>query len=223
MNPNYLYQKTFEARELEAFRQQRITARKAAQAEWNDAIAAEQKRLAPPKKGRKKQPEVKLPDEFLDNLRAELFAKHKIEWFDEELKRLEDERTTKLNELADAVILGKHTEMVKLDSSNTSSFRSQGYGMHKYAKGVLIPMQEKLNALGYTTEIRFKLWFKGEGRWNCGDTGDYELWANCLPWMYDAIERRTTYQEVLLSRKKFGVNNLVYNPFLSEAAALAQF
>ena len=75
----------------------------------------------------------------------------------------------------------------------------------------------------YWSRSRRKLWFKGEGRWNTGDTGDYELWANCLPWMYDAIERLTTYQEVLVSRRKFGVNNLVYNPFLSEAAALAQF
>ena len=184
--------------------------------EWKTRIEAERKARTP--KRRKKL--VELPEEWYTALRQELFVKHKIEELDAKQKQLRDTRDEKLSTLCKGVEFEPTSDIQKLDSSSTSTYRSQGYGMHKYAEGALKPMKDALDRKGFTTEIRWKLLFKSDNsKWSTGDTGDYELWANCPPWMYDALERVTTMQDWLDTYKKdAGLNPLVYNPFLPLSA-----
>ena len=127
---------------------------------------------------------------------------------------MRDEREAVLTELVPQVeFIGDPLWWWKVKTSSTSTYRSQGYGMHGYAKGALNPMRDWLKQLGFATSVRWKLHFKGEGPYNCGDGGDYQLWANCPEWMADVAERTLTWETA--SKAMYPLNPKVYNPFLS--------
>lgn len=207
------YQDAFLGAEYEACLKQRYERRQAAQAEWVERHLAERVRLHT--KDKKEEKAAVLSNEFITALRVEIVTKYRIDELDAEVERLTKERDDKLNTLAETVDFLPQEAICKVDSCSTNTYRSQGYGMHTYAKGFILPMEDKLKKMGFEAEIRFAKLEDGErGMYNCGDYGDYELWANCPPWMYDAATRVATMQESLDYWKAHYVDALVYNPFL---------
>jgi hypothetical protein len=63
-----------------------------------------------------------------------------------------------------------------------------------YAKGELAPYEDALKSRGFVTNVSPKQ-----------DEGDYILWGNCLPWMFDALARQVTLPDAL---KSFETRNL---------------
>lgn len=207
------YKTLFEAADLKELKRQYSEFVKTAEQEWRGRIAAEKKRRQP----KRKNPDP-LDDAFLEALRIELHAKHDPEPWKAKIKAMEEARDNRLDELAEQIEPVKLEAMHRLKTSNTSMYRSQGYGMGKYTRGVLLPYSEKLKELGYDECIRFVQaeWYKPGGMFDCGPCGDYELWANCEPWMFDVIERTLRLDFSLKVLKQNCINPLVYNPFLPD-------
>lgn len=207
---NERYAEAYEAVEFNRFLDERRERRRDAQAEFSERIEAEQKKRQP----RRRVNFDPLSDEWIAALRDELLVKYNCEDDDATAKRMREGREVLLEGLAPHVeFIGEPLRWWKVDSSSTSTYRSQGYGMHGYAKAALKPMREWLRHLGLVAEIRWRMRFKGTGPYNCGDGGDYELWANCPEWMADAAKRQLTFD---FASKAMGrtVNPQVFNPFL---------
>ena len=169
--------------------------RRQANLDWDARIASERKK-------RKLKKKDELPQEFIEDLRHELYAKYKIPHWEERVDQAQKEREAKLTELAEQVDFHEDpTAMYAVKTSSTRSYSSQGYGASRYAKGVLIPLKEKLESLGISTHItRVK--------------ETYILWAACPEWVADAADRLITIKEWLAANERAGCNSRVYNPFL---------
>jgi len=209
---NRQYQQCFEGPALETFRQLRKEHRELAQLEFTLRQDAEQ---------RKRQPKAKksfkpLPAEWIDTLRDELLVKYNIAEDDKHLRTLEQEREENLERLAPDVVFDSDPfNWYRNATSHTGTYRSQGYGMHSYAKAALKPMLVWLKELGFVAEIRWKVQLSScKGRYDCGDIGQYELWSNAPDWQFDAAQRRLTFET---ASKAMGrtVNPQVFNPFLT--------
>ena len=91
-----------------------------------------------------------------------------------ELEAEEDRKDDLLNTLAPKVELKPHGTMYLVGQVSVDVPRPPTVEAVDY----LTPLQKMLEAHGFKTHMRL--------------TGDqYELWANCPPWMLDAIDRRT--------------------------------
>jgi len=126
----------------------------------------------------------------LDMKRAELMQEIDYDGLCSAVLAKRDERETMLAKLAPSVVFAPISyawNVVK--TSWTSTYGSQGYGMHSYTRAALLPLEKKLQELGFKTHVRFELWHKASGRWSCGDGGVYRLWANATDWQADAANR----------------------------------
>lgn len=195
-NANELYREAFEGAALDAALVERRENRIAAQAEWSERCEAEQKRRQP--RARKKfKP---LDEEWLAELRRELFAKYDVDAVENRCTELRDEREKRLAELAPQVEIGPAGDAaVRVKTSSTSTYRSQTQP-HHYAKAALKPLEAVLTAHGVPCHIRLVGY-------------DYELWAECPAWMADAAERTLTWETI---SKAIGrtTNPKVLFPFL---------
>ena len=107
----------------------------------------------------------------------------------------------------------------RLKASSSYTYASQGYGACTYARGALLPWKDHLERLGFETHIRTVNARRGTGRFAV-DHADFELWANCKPWMFDAACRLLSLAEGVASLKSRAINPLVYNPFLPDSCRL---
>jgi hypothetical protein len=192
MTINEQYKRAYEAVEYNKFLDKSRARRKAAQNEFSERIAAEQKRRQP----RRRKNFDPLPDNWVDALRDELLVKCGYE-LDERVKdKMRTERDETLERLAPQVTFFGDFAWWIVSYSSTSSYSSQGYGMHSYAKAAVKPLAAMLDSLGIITSIRWKMLYKGTGRFSCGDGGDYQLWANCPEWMADAAKHLITFETI---------------------------
>jgi len=90
----------------------------------------------------------------------------------DELEAEEDRQDQLLNTLAPKVELKPHDTMYRVGQVSADVPRPP----YLEAVAYLTPIQEMLEERGFETYIRFA-------------GGRYELWANCPPWMVDAIDR----------------------------------
>jgi len=109
--------------------------------------------------------------------------------------------------------------MQVLETSSSYTYGSQGYGAMKYAKGFLEPLLDMLVAHGFDAHIRQTNYGRGKGMFAI-DHCDYELWANCPKWMFDAAHRCLSLADAVASMKRRCINPLVYNPFLPDSCRL---
>lgn len=175
---------------------------------------AEKKRLK-----RRKPLSIIKDGALLKALKEELLAKHKpaVDAAEQAWKDAKKRRADTLLELAGSVTFTPTGPMVELRSSWTSSYETQGYGKHSYAKGALAAMEAALKARGFSTEIRYEQTHDGgRGMFSTGAGGEYTLCANCPEWMFDALSCVVTLEDVIAAQKAAGVNPLVYNPFLPD-------
>lgn len=214
MNTNAQYESCFRNLEPSELRLERNHLREIAEKEWSERIATEKRRRQP----RRKNP-VPLDTQFVQSLRTQLLEKYsRVTELDNLIQEYKENREKQLNELAKNVQFIPQQEMVLLQTSSDSSYSTQGYGARAYARGVLEPMAEKLKSLGFTVEIRYKtVWTNPNGQHSCfREGGDFQLWANCPDWMYDALKRVISLQEIVATLKKSRLNPLVYYPFLPQ-------
>lgn len=183
--------------------------RRAALAEFGAAIDAEKRRRQP---NRKLENCDMLEDEFVEPLASSIRSRYRIAELIEEKKRFDAERRAELERLCRDVLPVPDAGWYCLRVASTSTYSSQGYGAGTYAKASLFPLQKRLDALQFRTEI--KETFAG--------VAQYELWANCPLWMADAIDRTITWRDAL---KAYGrtINPAVYNPFMSPDELDAHF
>lgn len=179
---------------------------------WAARMVAEAKRRKP----RGKNPQW--PDQndpFTVALRTELLATYRVEELRSERRRLDESRQSELATLARAVVFAPGGGMTVVQRSYTATYRTQGYGMHKYARTASEPLKARLESFGISAEIKFELHAKASGQFSCGDDGVYELWADCPAWMADAAERTMTLGEEFDALTAAGTNYRVYNPLIS--------
>lgn len=110
-----------------------------------------------------------------------------------------------LDRLALDVDLTPAPDMCEVHRSDTSNYRSQGYGMYTYAEGEAKMKAAMLREAGFTTEITTETTAWG---------ATYHVLANALPWQFDAVKRRQTVDDFKRRARAAGVNARVYNPFL---------
>ncbi|MHC4297974.1 MAG: hypothetical protein ACYS7Y_11775 [Planctomycetota bacterium] len=190
-----------------------------AQERFNEAIKAEQKRRQPRARTRFKD----LPPEVYAKIREEALNSPLVREVHRLKAELEREKETKeklLRQMAPQVAMVPDTDAWHHVASRSSgSFSSQGYGAMKYAKGDLEVMQDMLRSRGFDSYIRMRNYRKGTGIFAI-DHCDYELWANCPKWMYDAATRTYPMSAAVESMKARCLNPFVYNPFLPEECRL---
>jgi hypothetical protein len=92
----------------------------------------------------------------------------------DELEAEEDRQDKLLNKLAPRVELKPHETMYQVGQVSVDAPRPPNTDSMAY----LSPIKEMLEGHGFETYIRL------------GFGNQYELWANCPPWMVDAIDRR---------------------------------
>lgn len=123
----------------------------------------------------------------------------------------------KLNALAPLINPVPLTAMNRIKVSDTSTYRSQGYGQNSYARGALKPAERVLSEAGFLVEVRTVMWKDVLPSAELNDVYAYELWANTERYVLDALRRASTQSVVELAAEhwKNGQNPAVYNPFLS--------
>lgn len=197
MNPNELYQTIFND-DRQELRDIRSRFMREANDMFKSRYVAEQKRRQP----RRKNPDP-LDDEFTNQLRARLLEEWAIINELDALIQAFDAQKNSLDYLASQVVVEPSQAYHRLKSSFVSTYRSQGYGEHRYAKNALCPLAESLELAGFETHISYVESWDG-----------YCLWANCEPWVADAISRRTKFQDTLDSLVRNGLNPKVIYPML---------
>lgn len=176
---------------------------------------AERRRLK-----RKKPLSILKDGAFLKALKEELLAKHRpaVDAAEQAWKDAKERRKDALLELAGSVTFAPSGPMVELRSAWTSSYETQGYGKHSYARGSLAAMEVALKMRGFSVAINYEQTYDGgRGPFSTGPGGEYKLCANCPEWMFDALSCVVTLKEVVAAQKAAGVNPLVYNPFLPDS------
>ncbi len=208
-----LYKATF-ARDFTAEYQSLRRLRELAQEEFKGRLLAEQKRRQPRARVRFKD----LPGDVLIQIRDEMKQSpiyKKIERLTKEVGDDQDRRWKLLEKLAPHVKMDPDACWHRLRTSHSGTYGSQGYGAMKYAEGILVPLVDMLERRGFECHIRQINYQRGTGMFAI-DHADYELWANCQPWMFDAAHRCLSLSDSVESLKRRGINPLVYNPFLPE-------
>lgn len=212
MTTNDQYREAFEAVDYHRFAKEVWDRRTAVENEYRELCVAEQKRRQP----KKKKNFADLPEEWYEPLRQELLLKCRYAEDEATIKKMKEDRQKLLAELADSVeLIGDPLNWWKVETSCTSTYSTQTCP-GKYAKAIIQPLHDYLNSKGLIAEIRWSLWFTAQGRYSTGDTGEYQVWANCPLWMADAAERQITWEFMSRSMGRT-VNLKVYNPFMSDA------
>jgi hypothetical protein len=214
---NVLYKSVFEQNfndEHESLRAMRNTL----QGRYDDMRLAEQKRRQP----RKRKHFDPLPEDvqqaMIDEVKSSDMWKQ-MEALEVQLEVEKCNRETLLNKTAERVEMIPDDAMHRLKVSMSYSYGSQGYGAMKYARGALEPYFDMLARHGFEVHIRQANYHRETGAFAV-DHCDYELWANCALWMFDAAQRCLTLGDAIDSMKRRCVNPLVYNPFLPDWARL---
>lgn len=188
--------------------------RQQCQAQYEAELLAEQKRRQP--KARKRF--ARLPDDVEQAIYEKIKASElyrEVLRLEAEIEREEAYRDVLLNTAAERVVFKPVDCMHRLQVSYSTGWATQGYGACTYAKGSLEPYADRLRRLGFTVHIRETNYQPARGLCGCPHA-DYELWANCPPWMYDAAKRTLTLGDAIKSMKSRQINPLVYNPFLPD-------
>jgi hypothetical protein len=102
---------------------------------------------------------------------------------------------------------------------SSSSYRSQGFGTHKYARAAAEDIADKVRSYGLKAEIREKL--LSEGRDISGwpyKVIDYEVWAGTTETGVELLKNKPdkqTMAEWVRACDKRGVNCRVFSPFMT--------
>lgn len=218
MNANVQYKRLF-LRNFRGLRDHLRDLRITGDAEFRTRIDEARRALLPPKSRRKTLPE--LPENQREAIYIERLAKY-VQPYEElhaVLKQIEEIVDIRLNALAEHVTPVLEACWYRVKACSTSTYSTQGMGAASYAKATLLPLEAKLKLLGAETHIHYReRKFDKSGcppyaGYRSDSIGDYELWANCPPWMADAFNRTITLSE---ASRAWGrtVNPLVFNPFL---------
>jgi hypothetical protein len=208
-----LYQKVYALNWDDEYKSLRAL-RKEANDLYKDALRAEQKKRQPRARVHFKP----LPDEVVGEIRDSILEGplvREINRLEAELKAEQARRKTLLAMMADGIEPKHDNCMHRVSTSSSYTYNSQGYGAMGYAKGELEPWLDMLEAMGFDCHIREVNYKPPQGMFGCG-SADYELWANCPEWMFDALSRGLSLDTAIDSMKRRGRNPLVYNPFLGE-------
>jgi len=172
-----------------------------AQDALDEAFLAEQKRRQPRAKKRFKPLPEDVHNEIYEKHREPFMALYKqFELYKELLNEQLDKLAHTVLFIRDPCVMNR----VKVSCSST--FSSQGYGAHTYAKGALLPLKATLDKLGFTTHIRAVVITRGRTA-IIGDpyvVTDYELWADAPHWMVCAAKYKQTITEAanLLAKER---------------------
>lgn len=202
---------TDEYKSLQAMRSQ-------LQAEYDAALLAEKKKRQPRARTNFKP----LPEDVargILNCFQGSEAYKEILRLEAEIDHEKENRERILAAAAEYVVFEPAQCMHRVKTSSSYSYSSQGYGAMRYAKGALEPYADHLRGLAFDVHIREVNYRPAQGPWGCS-SADYELWANCEPWMFDAAARTLTMGAAVASMKARSINPLVYNPFLGDWARL---
>ncbi len=201
-------------RNLDAERKSLSVISKQLQADYEAALLAEKKKRQPRARVNFKPLPEDVAQEILARFKASAMYQEFIR-LDQEIDREKENRETLLNAAAKDVVFEPVECMHRLRVSYSASYSSQGYGDCTYAKGALEPYADHLRGLGFEVYIRETNYRPAEGQWGCA-SADYELWANCEPWMFDAACRTLTVGAAVDSMKARLLNPLVYDPILPD-------
>ena len=189
------------------------------QSQFDEMQRAEQRRRQPRKKKNFDPLPVEVQEEMVKEIKSSAMWAE-VERLEAEIKREKKDREKLLETFAPHVEMKPDKgRMCRLKTSSSCTYASQGYGAMKYAKGILEPLLDMLVAHGFEAYIRQTNYHRGTGRFAV-DHCDYELWANCPPWMFDAACRQLSLADAVASMKRRCINPLVYNPFLPESCRL---
>jgi len=184
MNANQQYEKAYLGEEVKQLRKTYSDVCRVALETWDSQLLAERKKRQP----RRRKNFDPLPTEWLATLRQSLFERHKIPERQEEIKVKGEEAEQLMEKLAsDVRFVGDDNQWWVVYSCSTSTYGSQTQP-HFYAKSACKPLEAQLHSLGLTAEIHYQQHYKYGG--------DYQLWANCPPWMADAAKRQLTWDTV---------------------------
>jgi len=192
--------------------------REQAQAQYDERVYAGQK---------KRQPQARtifnpLPEEVATEIRNDILNSplgQEILQLDAELGNLQIRRENLLDVLAPEVEFKPDGCMHRLKIASSHTYSSQGYGAKKYARGELLPLVDRLEVLGFTAHVRTVNERHSASLFSV-DHADFELWADCEPWMFDAMVRTLSLTDAVASMKQRALNPLVYNPFLPGSCRL---
>jgi len=188
------------------------------QEDFAGLLLAEQKRRQPRARVRFKDLPVCVMAQIRDEVKQSPVYKE-IERLTTVLAAEEIRHGKLLQRMAPHVEMRPDTCWHLLKTSHSDSYRSQGYGALMYGRGVLEPLLDMLERLGFDTHIRQVNFQRGTGMFAI-DHANYELWANCPPWMFDAAYRCLSLYDAVASMKRRCINPLVYNPFLPDECRL---
>ena len=189
------YAKVYTAKQsLEA---KRLQGRPIAQAAYMAELEAEYKRLYP----RRKSVDVsKLSPEVWQPIQDRHVAEHNARENANKAKIILVE--TWLNAHADECDMTPDAQGHDLKTSYCSNYRSQGWGMHKYAETDVKIDADMLIKRGFTARVEYQT---GASMGEC-----YTLIANCTPAQYDAILRTTDLDEWRQGCNRYAVSSRVY-------------
>lgn len=190
--------------------------RKQTNDQYKDALRAEQKKRQPRARVHFKP----LPEEVGAAIRDMILEGplcQEILRLEAELQAEQARRKTLLGIMADGVEPKHDNCMHRVSTSSSHTYGPQG--AMGYAKGELEPWLDMLEAMGFDCHIRQVGYRRGKGMFAC-DSADYELWANCPEWMFDALSRGLSLDTAIDSMKRRAINPLVYHPFLGDRGRL---
>jgi len=191
-------------------------------AEQSRLIRAAQKRRQP----RRRKNFDKLPEDLQEEIHQQLLKQFAdVIRIRDAVRKARRVRAARLQTLWPRVTfepLPNIWQQVDYCSSNT--YRSQGWGKNKYARGSLLMYEELLKEHGYDCDVYRVFESRVEGRHYPGagylpseTYYGYALYANIEDWRYHALIRRglSTEEEIELLEKHGSLNVMVYNPFLN--------
>ena len=116
----------------------------------------------------------------------------------------------KLSDLAKFVRLVPTNDVRQVYEANTSTYRSQGWGAHKYAKQDAEREADVIRRQGFSVDVESRRPIE-----DC-DYTEYRVMANCEPWQYSVCKRRTDVMQWAVDCWRNGTNPKVYAPFLPD-------
>jgi len=195
---------------------------RAAFAEQSRLIRAAQKRQQP----RRQKNFDKLPEHLREEIHQQLLEQFAdMIRVSDAAKRARKVREARLQTLWPQVTFEPQPNIwQRVDYCSSNSYRSQGWGKDKYARGSLLVYEELLKKNGYDCDVYRMFEFHTEGRHVPGagyvpsETHyGYALYANIEDWRYHALVCRglSTEEEIKLLEQHGSLNVMVYNPFLN--------
>jgi hypothetical protein len=217
-DPSVLYQVAFERNWNDEYKSLH-SMRKQLQDQCDERIHAEHKKRQPRKRVHFDELPEGVAKAIVDDIKASPMYVE-LERLEAEVDQERKERDGYLDFASDKIKMEPNPNAMNwLKTSSSCSYGSQGYGAMKYAKGVLEPLLDMLLAHGFEAHIRQTNHHRGMGAFAI-DHCEYELWANCPPWMFDAAHRCLSLADSIASLKRRCINPLVYNPFLPDECRL---